>query len=113
MLQVFSLRLYHSSYIEDEVCRTVLSWIPPNVTMLYGRQRRKFFRPNLLRRASIKKCLDPISLSDTPKLCSLRLSLILENGGHASLPLKVFRTESRGEILIRGRVVTPQVFVTS
>ena len=27
MLQVFSLRLYHSSYIEDEVCRTVLSWI--------------------------------------------------------------------------------------
>ena len=113
MLQVFSLRLYHSSYIEDEVRRTVLSWIPPNVTMLYGRQRRKFFRPNLLRRASIKKCLDPISLSDTPNLCSLRLSLILENEGHASLPLKVFRIESRGEIPIRGRAVTPQVFVTS
>jgi len=44
MLQVFSLRLYHSSYIVDEVRRTVLSWIPSNVTMLYGRQRRKFFR---------------------------------------------------------------------
>ena len=102
MLQEFSLRLYHSSYIEDEVRRTVLSWIPPNVTMLYGHQRRKFFRPNLLRRASIKKCLDPISLSDTPNLCSLRLSLILENEGHASLPLKVFRIESRGEIPIRG-----------
>ena len=32
MLQVFSLRLNHSSYIEDEVRRTVLSWTPPNVT---------------------------------------------------------------------------------
>ena len=30
------------------------------------------------------------------------LSLMLENGGHASLPLEVFRTESRGEIPIRG-----------
>ena len=30
------------------------------------------------------------------------LSLILENGGHASLPLKAFRTESQGEIPIRG-----------
>ena len=36
------------------------------------------------------------------KLCSLRLSLILENEGHASLPLKVFRIESWGEIPIRG-----------
>ena len=27
---------------------------------------------------------------------------MLENGCHASLPLKVFRTESRGEILISG-----------
>ena len=27
---------------------------------------------------------------------------MLENGWHASLPLKVFRTESRGKILIRG-----------
>ena len=27
---------------------------------------------------------------------------MLENGSHASLPLKVFLTESRGEILIRG-----------
>ena len=57
---------------------------------------------SLRRRASIKKCLDPISLSDTPKLSSLRLSLILENEGHASLPLKVFCIESRGEIPIRG-----------
>ena len=32
MLQVFSLHLYHSSYIEEEVRRTVLSWTPPNVT---------------------------------------------------------------------------------
>ena len=79
----------------------VPSWIPPKVTMLHGSQRRKFFKPNLLRRASIRKCLDQISLSDTLKLSSLRLSLILENGGHASLPLKVFRTESRGEILVR------------
>ena len=30
------------------------------------------------------------------------LSLMLENGCYASLPLKVFRTESQGEILIRG-----------
>ena len=70
--------------------------------MLHGSQRRKFFKQNLLRRASIRKCLDQISLSNTPKLSSLRLSLILENEGHASLPLKVFRIESRGEIPIRG-----------
>ena len=49
-----------------------------------------------------KSCLDQISLSDTPKLGSLRLSLMLENGWHASLPLKVFHTESQGEILIMG-----------
>ena len=57
---------------------------------------------NLRQRASIRTCRDQISLSDTPKLSSLRLSLILENEGHASLPLKVFRIESRGEIPIRG-----------
>ena len=49
-----------------------------------------------------EKCLDQISLSDTLKLGSLMLSLTLENGCHASLPLKVFHTESQGEILIRG-----------
>ena len=49
-----------------------------------------------------KSCLDQISLSNTPKLSSLMLSLMLENGRHASLPLKVFRTKSRGEILVRG-----------
>ena len=49
-----------------------------------------------------KSYVDQISLSDTPKLSSLMLSLKLENGWHASLPLKVFRTESRGEIPIRG-----------
>ena len=43
-----------------------------------------------------------MSLSDTPKLSSLMLSLMLENGWHASLPLKVFHTESQGEIPIRG-----------
>ena len=43
-----------------------------------------------------------MSLFDSLKLCSLMLSLILENGWHASLPLKVFRTKSWGEILIRG-----------
>jgi hypothetical protein len=32
-------------------------------------------------------------------------------GLHASLLLKVFRSESRDEILLRGRVVTPQVFI--
>ena len=81
---------------------TVLSWIPPKVTMLHGSQWRKFFRQNLLRRASIKKSLDQISVSDAPKLSSLMLSLMLENGWHASLPLKVFRTESWGEIPVRG-----------
>ena len=50
----------------------------------------------------VESCLDQISLPDTPKLSSLMLSLMLENGWHASLPLKVFRTESRGEIPIRG-----------
>ena len=70
--------------------------------MLHRSQWRKFFKTNLLRRASIRNCLDQISLSDTPKLSSLRLSLILENGGHASLPLKVFRTESRDAIPLRG-----------
>ena len=57
---------------------------------------------NLRQRASVRKCRDQISLSDTPKLSRLMLSLILENEGHASLPLKVFRIESRGEIPIRG-----------
>ena len=46
--------------------------------------------------------IDQISLCDTPKLSSLMLSLMLENGWHASLPLKVFRTEPQGEIPIRG-----------
>jgi hypothetical protein len=32
-------------------------------------------------------------------------------GLHASLLLKVFRSESRDEILLKGRVVTPQVFI--
>ena len=49
-----------------------------------------------------KSCLDQISHSYTPKLSSLMLSLMLVNGWHASLPLKVFRTESQGEIPIRG-----------
>ena len=49
-----------------------------------------------------ESCLDQISLSDTPKLSSLMLSLMLENGWHASLPLKVFHTESQGKIPIRG-----------
>ena len=49
-----------------------------------------------------ESCLDQISLSDAPKLSSLMLSLMLENGWHASLPLKVFHTESQGEILVRG-----------
>ena len=49
-----------------------------------------------------ESCLDQISLSDTPKLSSLMLSLMLENGWHASLPLKVFHTESRGEIPKKG-----------
>ena len=48
MLQVFSLRLYRSSYIEDEVRKTLLSWIPPKVTIHHEGQRRKFFRQNLL-----------------------------------------------------------------
>ena len=49
-----------------------------------------------------ESCLDQISLSDAPKLGSLMLSLMLENGWHASLPLKVFRSESLDEILVRG-----------
>ena len=50
----------------------------------------------------LESCLDQISLSDAPKLSSLMLSLMLENGWHASLPLKVFHTKSHGEILVRG-----------
>ena len=41
-----------------------------------------------------ESCLDQISLSDAAKLSSLMLSLMLENERYASLPLKVFRTES-------------------
>ena len=63
---------------------------------------KEIVRQNVLRRARIRKCLDQISHSDTPKLSSLRLSLILENEGHASLPLKVFRIESRDAIPLRG-----------
>ena len=61
----------------------------------------------------LESCLAQISLSDTPKLNTLMLSLMLENGWHASLPLKVFHTGSRGEIPIRGRAVTPLVLVMS
>ena len=50
----------------------------------------------------LESYLDQISLSDAPKLSSLMLSLILENGWYVSIPLKVFCTKSRGEILIRG-----------
>ena len=50
----------------------------------------------------LESYLDQISLSDAPKLSSLILSLIFKNGWHASLPLKVFHTESQGEIPIRG-----------
>ena len=50
----------------------------------------------------LESCLNQISLFDAPKLSSLMLSLILENGWHASLPLKVFHTESRGEIPKKG-----------
>ena len=57
---------------------------------------------NLRQRASIRKCRDQISLSDTPKLSSLMLSLMLETGWQVSLPLKVFRTESRDVIPLRG-----------
>ena len=49
----------------------------------------------------LESYLNQFSLSDTPKLRSLLLSLMLENGWHASLPLKVLRTKSWGEILIR------------
>ena len=66
---------------------------------------------NLRQRASIRKCHDQISLSDTPKLSGLMLSLMLETGWHVSLPLKVFRTESRGEILVKGEGCnTPGVY---
>ena len=57
---------------------------------------------NLQQRASIRKCREQISLSDTSKLSSLMLSLMLETGWHVSLPLKVFCTESRDVILLRG-----------
>ena len=49
-----------------------------------------------------ESCLDQISLSDAPKLGSLMLSLMLENGWHASFPLKVFHTKSHDEIPVRG-----------
>ena len=66
MLQVFSLRLNHSSYIEDEVRGTVLSWIPSNVIMLYGRQQKKFFRQQLTTK-------EQVSESGVTKLASLIL----------------------------------------
>ena len=50
----------------------------------------------------LESYLDQISLFDTLKLSSIMQSLMLENGWHASLPLKVFRSESRGKIPIRG-----------
>ena len=102
MLQVFSLRWYHSSYIEDEVRRTVPSWIPPNVTMLYESQWTKFFWQKFTTRNKYSKLSWPIWSLGCWKLCSLKLSLMLETGWQVSLPLKVFRTESRGKILVRG-----------
>jgi hypothetical protein len=42
---------------------------------------------------------------------NLMLSLIW-TGLHDSLLLEVFRSESRDEILLRGRDVTPQVFIS-
>ena len=65
----------------------------------------------LRRRASIRKCCDQISLSDTPKLSSLMLSLMLETGWQVFLPLRVFRTESRDAIPLRGEGCnTPGVY---
>ena len=101
MLQVFSIHLYHSSYIEDEVRRIVLSWISSKVTILHEGQRRKFFRQNLLWRASIRKCLDQISLS-------YAWSYVAKSSGWywklvACLSsIKVFHPESRDAILLRG-----------
>jgi hypothetical protein len=40
----------------------------------------------------------------------LRVITDMDMGLPASLLLEVFRSESRDEILLRGRVVTPQVF---
>jgi len=57
---------------------------------------------NLRRRASIRKCRDQISLYDTSKLSGLMPSLMLETGWQVYLPLKVFRTESRDAIPLRG-----------
>ena len=57
---------------------------------------------NLRQRASIRKCCDQISLSNTLKLSSLMLSLMLETGWQVSLPLKVLHTESRDAIPLRG-----------
>ena len=54
---------------------------------------------NLRRRASIRKCREQLGPSDTLKLSSLMLSLMLETGWQVSLPLKVFRIESRDAIL--------------
>jgi hypothetical protein len=36
---------------------------------------------------------------------------LLWTGLYASLLLEVFRSESRDEILLRGKAVTPQVFI--
>ena len=52
------------SVSREQVLRTMLSWISPKVTMLHGSQWRKFFRQNLLQGASIRKYLNPISLSN-------------------------------------------------
>jgi hypothetical protein len=79
----------------------VLSWIPSKVTMLHGSQWRKFFRQILSWRVSIRKCLW--------SNCSPMLKLLAECYSRwwelDNVPLflkKVFHSESRDVILLRG-----------
>ena len=87
---------------QEQVLRIVLSWIPPKVTMLDGNQWRKFYRQKFTTKNKYERVSWPNYPLCCSKLSSLMLSLMLENGWQASLPLKVFSTESQGEILVRG-----------
>ena len=66
MLQVVSLRLNHSSYIEDEVRRTMLSWTPPKVTNALWELTKGILRT----RATVKSEYQKVALI---KLASLML----------------------------------------
>jgi len=91
MIQVAPYALNHPSYFENKVHMTVLSWIPPKVTILHL-QTKVYYE---------KKVLENFWSS----LASLMFKCCRwgwEMHDIVSLPLKIFRTESWDEILLRG-----------